>query len=233
MNIDVPTPPATPNGTLDWEGQVYEFSPDLVTLNDARPAEAEAIRTIRTHIVARHLEDGRRGLAMCAARPGVGCTFTAVNLAVSLAQIGIKTVLIDADMRTPSVEHFIRPVTPTAGLKQHIASVDPSAPDLIHYEVIPNLAILYSGGVAENAQELLGADAFKALMERCLRDFEFTIVNTPPASTCADARRISTVVGYNVVVARRDVSYARELATLASQLEDDGAHVIGTVLNEV
>jgi protein-tyrosine kinase len=211
----------------------YEVSSDLVTLTDARPAEAEAIRTMRTHIMARHLEDGRRGLAMCATAKGAGCSFIAANLAVSLAQIGIKTLLIDSDLRDPTIDKLIKPSKPPMGLKQCISSSELYPHDQIHSEVLPNLAILYAGGVADNAQELLGSEAFKVLIERCLRDFEFTIVDTPPTNLCADARRISTVVGYSVVVARRNVSFFGEVASLANQLEEDGAHVVGTVLNEV
>ena len=88
----------------------YELASDLVTMSEGHPTEAEAIRTTRTHIMARHVEDGRRGLAMCGASVGVGCTFMAVNLAVSLAQIGIKTLLIDGDMRAPDVGRMIRPI---------------------------------------------------------------------------------------------------------------------------
>ncbi|MGZ6050059.1 MAG: CpsD/CapB family tyrosine-protein kinase [Phenylobacterium sp.] len=215
------------------EGISYTLSPDLVTLSDARAAEAEAIRTMRTHIMARHLDDGRRGLAMCAATKGAGCTFLAANLAVSLAQIGVKTLLIDGDLRAPSIDQLIRPSQPSNGLKQCIMSPDLHPNDQIHVEVLPNLAVLYAGGVADNAQELLGAEAFKTLMERCLRDFDFTIVDTPPTNLCADARRIRTIIGYSVVVAKRNVSYYGEMASLAAQLEEDGARVVGTVLNEV
>jgi protein-tyrosine kinase len=211
----------------------YTLSPDLVTLSDARPAEAEAIRTMRTHIMARHLDDGRRGLAMCSVTKGAGCTFMAANLAVALAQIGIKTLLIDADLRAPSIESMIRPSAPTNGLKQSILARDVHPHDQIHAEVLPNLAVLYSGGVAASAQELLGSEAFKTLIEGCLRDFEFTVIDTPPTNSCADARRISNVVGYGIVVAKRNVSFFGEVQALASQLEEDGARVIGTVLSEV
>jgi protein-tyrosine kinase len=219
--------------SADDEVISYTLSPDLVTLSDARAAEAEAIRTMRTHIMARHLDDGRRGLAMCAATKGAGCTFMAANLAVSLAQIGVKTLLIDGDLRAPSIDQLIRPSQPSNGLKQCIVSPDLHSNDQIHVEVLPNLAVLYAGGVADNAQELLGAEAFKVLMQRCLRDFDFTIVDTPPTNLCADARRISTIIGYSVVVAKRNVSYYGEMASLAAQLEEDGARVVGTVLNEV
>ena len=210
----------------------YELSPDLVTLTEGRPAEAEAIRTVRTHVVARHLEDGRRGLALCGATKGVGCTFTAVNLAVALSQAGVATLLIDADLRSPEVDKFIRPLTPQPGLKDRLGADPPPLADCIHFDVLPNLSILYSGGVADDAQELLASEGFKALIERCLRDFEFTIIDTSSANQGADARRVSRVVGYALIVARAHVSRVNELSELAGRLQEDGARVIGSVLNE-
>jgi len=188
---------------------------------------------MRTHIMARHVEDGRRGLSMCAPTQGVGCTFMATNLAVSLAQIGVKTLLIDGDLRAPSVQRFIEPTVATEGLIQSLVVTDQHPYDMIHPEVLPNLSVLFSGGVAENAQELLGGERFKDLIDRCLRDFEFTIVDTPPINVCADARRISTVVGYGLIVARRHVTYFTDVGVLAAQLQEDGVKVVGTVLNEV
>lgn len=211
----------------------YELSTDLVTLMDHRPEEAEAIRTIRTHIIARHLKDGRRGLAVCAVNKGAGCTFTATNLAVSLAQAGVATLLVDADLRQPGLESLIKPQSPVEGLRQCLEDRDGDVGSLLHTDVIPNLSLLFAGGVAPHAQEILAGNAFRKLIERSLRDFEITIVDTPPSSLCADARRISSVVGYSLVVARTNVSRVGDLGVLASHLQEDGARVVGTVLNEV
>lgn len=211
----------------------YELSSDLVTLAEGRPSEAEAIRTIRTHMVARHIRDGRRGIAVCGPEPGVGCTFTAANLAVALAQAGISTLLIDADMRSPQVDVFIKPLVGTIGLKQCVEREDVSPPECIHNEVLPNLSIMYSGGKADNAQELLAGEAFRRTIERCLRDYEFTVIDTPPANAWADARRIASLVGYTLIVARSNVTLTSTVAQLADKLREDGARVVGTVLSEV
>lgn len=210
----------------------YELSPDLVTLSDARQSEAEAIRTVRTHVVARHLEDGRRGLAISAATAGVGCSFTAANLAVALSQGGIATLLIDGDLRAPQIEEFIRPSAATAGVRQYLSASDTRIGDYIHHEVLPNLSVMYSGGVASDAQELLAGDSFKRLIERCLRDYEFTIIDTPAAKDVADALRISSIIGYALIVAKAHTSRSNDVAVLARQLQQDGAEVVGTILNE-
>jgi capsular exopolysaccharide synthesis family protein len=229
----VTAPDTAPAGVAEPLSPRYEFSQDLVTLVDHRPREAEAIRTMRTHIIARHLRDGRRGLAVCGASKGVGSSFTAANLAVSLAQAGISTLLVDADLRQPGLEAFVKPQGPTEGLRQCLEAESADLSPFVHPEVIPNLSLLYAGGVAPDAQEMLASNAFRDLIERSLRDFEFTVIDTPPSNHCADARRISTVVGYAVVVARSNVSRVGDLVALAEHLQEDGARVVGTVLNEV
>jgi len=210
----------------------YELSSDLVTLSTARAAEAEAIRTVRTHVVARHLEDGRRGVAVCGPTAGVGCSFTAANLAVSLSQVGVGTLLIDGDLRAPQLDRLIRPDPPAQGLRQYLATEGRPPSDFIHADVLPNLSVMFAGGADPNAQELLGGEGFKRLIESCLRDYEFTIIDTPPANRGADALRISAIIGYALVVARTNVTMISEVASLADSLQEDGARVVGAVLNE-
>ncbi|MBU1378230.1 MAG: CpsD/CapB family tyrosine-protein kinase [Alphaproteobacteria bacterium] len=210
----------------------YEFSRDVVMLNNDRPDFSEAIRAMRTNIVARHLGDGRRGLAITAPDADSMCTFTSVNLAVAMAQIGVSTLLVDGNMRTPGVDSFIRPTSPTLGLAQCLA-MQCSAHEALHANIVPNLSIVYSGGEAPNAHELLGGEQFTKLVQTYLRDFDLTIIDTPPAKAFADARRIAGVVGYATVIARRDISLMSEIVGFAESLLEDGTQIIGTVLCEV
>lgn len=208
------------------------FSPEVVMLSDPKGARAEAIRTLRTHIMAQHVEDGRRGLAICAASADVGATFTAVNLAVSLAQIGVKVLLVDGDLRHADLDRFIRPSSEVLGLRQCLDARDVDISENIQNEVLENLSVMFAGGIAVNAQELLASDRFGDVIERCLRDYDLTIIDTPPANSCADARRISTVAGYSLLVARRHHTFVNDIKALAAQLREDRAQVVGTVLSE-
>lgn len=228
-SVQATRPPPT---DTQAEERSYEISPNLVMLSDQRRLEAEAVRTIRTHIAARHLNDGHRGLALCSATAGSGCTFTAVNLAVALSQTGVSTLLIDADLRSGDVESFIRPIPAATGLKQCLETGgEPHG--YIHPNILPHLSVLFAGGTAENPQELLGSDAFKQLIEGCLRDFDFTIVDCAPAKAYADARRIGSLVGYGIIVARRDVTLISDMTALSAQMREDGVSVVGTVLSEL
>lgn len=210
----------------------FSFAPEVVMLSDPLGARAEAIRTLRTHVMAQHIDDGRRGLAICAASAGVGATFAAVNLAVALAQAGLKVLLVDGDLRHPHVDQLIRPSGEPRGLRECLEASEDDISSYLQADVLGQLSVMFAGGAAPHAQELLAGERFTDIMERCLRDFDLTIIDTPPANRCADARRISTVVGYSLVVAKRHVSFVNDLTTLVSQLREDRAQVVGTVMNE-
>lgn len=210
----------------------FGVAPRVVTLSQPRSAEAEGYRALRTHVMARHVEDGRRALSICAVTPDVGCTAVAANLAVTLAQVGLKTLLIDANMREPGVQELFRPSHPTPGLAECLVADRVHYPDFVHEDVIPNLSLMLAGTPPPNPQELLATDRFEDFMSVCLRDYEMTILDTPPASSCSDVNRISSVVGYSLVVARRDRTLFNDVRTLIEQLEGDRAIVVGSVMTE-
>ena len=203
----------------------------LATLPGKSSRAAEAIRALRTHIMARHVSEGHRALAICAASLGSGCTFVATNLAVALSQIGVNTLLLDADLRSPGVAAAFGYKSSKSDLRSALSSAT-DFNDCIERNIMPNLSILFSSGPAPNAQELLAGARFKSLIDFCLREFDATIVDTPPANRYSDARRVSTVVGYSLIVAQRNKSHISDIKALAEHLKGDHANVIGTVLNE-
>ncbi|MDG5489258.1 CpsD/CapB family tyrosine-protein kinase [Sphingomonas sp. BGYR3] len=213
------------------EPVTYSVSPDVVVLDQQGGAQAESIGSLRTHLIATHIRNGRRALGICSSDGESGSEFVAVNLAVSLAQAGIRTLLIDGNMRTPFVETAIIPSRPVPNLRQLLTDETLSISDTIQADVIPHLSVLYSGGPAADAQELLNGARFKQVIDTCMRDHELTLILTPPTNRCADARRIASVVRYVLIVARRDVSFVDDLSTLVTQLNGDGAMVIGSVMN--
>lgn len=210
----------------------YSFSEALVTLSDPFAQSAEYIRALRTHIMAQHVEAGRRALAICEASPKLGATFVATNLAVSLAQAGVKTLLIDGNLREPMIQHVIRPDRELPGLRECLTVTSASVGDYVQGDILPNMSVLFSGGAAPNAQELLARASFEQVINSCLRDYEMTIIDTPPANSCADGRRIASVAAYSLIVSRRHKGLVADVKTLAGQLRADHSTVIGTVLND-
>lgn len=220
-------PAADVSGPIDR----FAFSTELVALDRSVGFDVEAIRAAGSQLIDQHVAAGRRGLAMCGVSRGVGVTFVAANLALVLAQGGLSTLLIDANLRDPGVDKLITPQTPGAGLQQFLRSASLSRSEVIHAEVLPNLSVMLAGGPALGVSELIGGERMRVLIADCLRDYDLTIIDTPPANRSADARAITAAVGYGLIVARRGLSRVDDVATLARELQEDGAQVIGAVFN--
>jgi protein-tyrosine kinase len=220
-----------PTRTARAEDVGFTLAPSLVALDDEVNARTEAFRGLRTHIMARHVGEGRRSIVVCGPTPAVGCTFVAANLAVALSQIGVNTLLIDANLREPALDKIFRPSAPVTGLQQCLSDDDGFAQH-IQPELLSNLSVMFAGGASANPQELLASERFASLMSFCLREFDMTVVDTPAANSCSDAHRVSTVAGYSLIVARKDKTLVSDIRVLADQLENDFGRVIGTVLTE-
>jgi capsular exopolysaccharide synthesis family protein len=210
----------------------FSFSDELTILSDPFGQSAEYIRALRTQVMAQHLEAGRRALVICEAAPRLGATFVAANLAVSLAQAGVDTLLIDGNLRGPSLQHLIRPNRELPGLRECLASGAGTTGNYVQENVQPNFSVMFAGGAAPNAQELLARSSFEQVINACMRDFTMTIIDTPPANSCADCRRIASVAGYSLIVSRRHKGLVEDVKTLASQLREAHSNVIGTVMND-
>lgn len=202
-----------------------------LVLSDPTGIEAEAIRALRTRIIAQHLREGRRALALCAASEGVGCSFMAVNLATALAQIGIKTALVDANLRDPQVGKAFGIDAAKPGLADYLSSRDVELASIIHPTGQDQLSIVPAGHVEHSPQELLSSEQFRDVVTQLLREFDITIFDTTASNTCADAQRVANVAGYAIIVARKDTSYIRDVNTLTRTLRADRTNVIGCVLN--
>ncbi len=213
-------------------GRASAVARDIVLLSEPLGVRAEAVRALRAHVMAQHVRGRRRALAVCATRANTGCTFVAANLAVGLSQIGLNTLLVDGDLRAPSIQVLLPPPPNVGDLSLCLSSEDVAFGDCIAAEVLPDLSIMYAGVSATPPPELLAGDRFKSLMDFCLREFDVTIVDKPPADRYADGQRIAAVVGYGLIVARRHKTLVKDVKTLAAQLAQHHAHVIGTVLNE-
>lgn len=211
----------------------FRLSRSLSVLSEPGSVQAEEIGALRTHLLANHLRERRRSLLISSASPDVGSTHVTASIGLALAMAGVRTLIIDANMRDPSLESLIRPETPVIGLRQCLEDDVSLLGTAICKDVIPGLSVLYAGGIAASPQELLSGANFKTLVTDCLRDFDLVVVDTPASNRCADAQIIATILRYAMVVARRNVSFLSDIKLLVRQLEGSGATVIGTFLNDV
>jgi capsular exopolysaccharide synthesis family protein len=219
--------------SLALQGDIRrQVSNELVVINEPMSLRAEAIRLLRTQIIAQHVKIGRRGIAVVAPVEGVGCTYIAGNLAASLSQVGVKTLIVDCNMRSPRVDQVFGLDPNSPGLSSFL-SVQVARPErVVHANVLPNLSVITAGPPVMLPQELLSSNRFRDGVNTLLREFDLVLFDTPPANSSADALTVGGVVGYAMMVARRDQSYFRDVTTLVTQLQSTRCTVIGSVLNE-
>jgi capsular exopolysaccharide synthesis family protein len=219
--------------SLALQGDIRrQVSNELVVINEPMSLRAEAIRLLRTQIIAQHVKIGRRGIAVVAPVEGVGCTYIASNLAASLSQVGVKTLIVDCNMRSPRVDQVFGLDPNSPGLSSFL-SVQVARPErVVHANVLPNLSVITAGPPVMLPQELLSSNRFRDGVNTLLREFDLVLFDTPPANSSADALTVGGVIGYAMMVARRDQSYFRDVTTLVTQLQSTRCTVIGSVLNE-
>lgn len=211
--------------------QRFTFNSNMPIVVDSDGVTAEAIRALRSTLLAQHVHKGRRSLAICAPSAGAGCSFLAANLAVSMAQLRIETLLVDANLRDPALDQFITPALAVAGLAECLA--DPALPLAGKIQRVQgSLSVLYAGGVDPGAPDMLASHVFRSFVGTCLRDYELTIFDTPAANHFADVQRIASAARYALVVTCRQRTYLSDVRTLIADLENNGTAVVGTYLND-
>lgn len=207
-------------------------SDELIVLSDPVSAKAESIRLLRTQVIAQHIKPGRRALALVAPVEGVGCSYLAANLAAALSQIGTKTLLVDGNLRSPRIDQIFGLEPNGPGLSSYLTLQVARPERVVHANVLPNLSVIAAGPPVPRPQELLSSTRFRDGMNTLLREYDIALFDTPPASTCADSLTIASVIGYSVIVARRDNTFVADVATLAHQLASARSAVVGSVLSE-
>lgn len=208
------------------------ISEEIVVVSDPAGTRAEALRLLRTQIIAQHIGAGRRAFAVAGAVDGSGATYVAANLAAALSQVGIKTLLVDANLRNPRIDGIFGIDPSGPGLSTYL-SMEANRPERVVYpEVLPNLSVIPSGPPVARPQELLSGVRFRSGVDILLRQFDVAIFDTPATNENADALTVAGLLGYALIVARRDQGYVKDVQVLAQQLEAARASVIGAVLNE-
>jgi len=207
-------------------------SDELVVLSDPVGAKAESIRLLRTQIIAQHIKPGRRAVAFVAPMDAVGCSFLVANVAVALSQIGTKTLLVDANLRSPRTDQIFGLAASGPGLSSYLTLKVARPERVVHANVLPNLSVITAGPPVARPQELLSSTRFRDGMNTLLREYDIALFDTPAANGCADALTVSGVIGYAVIVARRNRTFVADIATLAQQLAAARSAVLGSVLND-
>jgi protein-tyrosine kinase len=211
-------------------GPGHPVSDEVVVAYRPFSAEGERLRSLRSQLQLRWFREGasRVALAIVGTRPGEGRSLLAANLAVTFAQAKERTLLIDGDLRNPRQNHLFR-VENQTGLSNLLTG-------RMHEQVIklvpgiPGLAVLPSGPIPPNPEELLGRASFARILEQSMSAFDVIIIDTPAVTCGADVTLLARFAGAALVVARNNMTRTSELRDLVDHMQDAGVKVVGSVL---
>lgn len=197
-------------------------------VNDASPfAISEAYKAARTNLM--FMGDCNR-IAFTSSLPNEGKTINCINLAITIAQTGNKVLLIDADLRKPSLHRmFYEQVSP--GLSDRLAGL--SGETCIRETNYENLFLITAGRIPPNPAELLGSNKMLELLKEVEKDYDFIFLDTPPINLVTDAVILTKVVQGVVFIVREGVTRMDVLKEAINKLEQVNANVLGFLLNEV
>ena len=208
-------------------------NPELVALNQPFGVQAESFRAIRSQIMMRLFNEGqdRRAIAVVSPDSGDGKTFFCANLAITLAQLGGRTLLVDADMRGPR-QHAVFGIDNHAGLSG-ILSGRAESKVIQQIPGVPSLFVLPVGITPPNPLELVERPAFGLLIRELLSKFDHVVVDTPAAMYGSDSAVIAARCGAALVVARKHKARVVALQDLVANLAESSAALAGVIVNDL
>lgn len=203
----------------------------MIIYNDPKSMVADAIFVVRTSVLLSVPGGPPAAIMVTSPNPLEGKSTTAANLSVSLAMSGRKVVLMDGDLRRPTLhKHFGQISQP--GLSDLLTGTA-TYEEVLRPTEVPNLYLIPAGPIPPNPATLLGSMAFKDVMAMLRDEFQHIIIDTPPTLSMPDSRVLSSMVDTVILVLRHNYT-PRETARLARQaLAQVNAQVIGIVLNQV
>lgn len=206
---------------------------ELIVATRPFSEQAEAFRSIRSHLIMKMYSDEgpRHALAVVSPENGDGKTFFAANLAVAFSQLPGRTLLIDADMRSPRLHELFNMEYRGGGLSAVLSGR--AATNVIQsVRDLNNLFILPVGGTPPNPLELLERPAFELLIRELRTKFDRIIVDTPAASSGADSAVVAAKCGASLLLARRNHSSVDAMQHLLATVSMGSTRIVGTILNE-
>jgi len=202
----------------------------LLSHNDPRSAIAEAYRSTRTALQFSTPSGAPSILLVTSASPGEGKTTSALNIATTFSQMGKTVLLIDTDLRNPSI-HTALGLDNSQGLTNYLAG-DAKPVDISKHTLISRLFAIPSGPLPPNPAELLTSDKMNALLEQAKEKFDCVVLDGPPVMGLADALVLANVSDGTVVVIESGATRHEHLQAALKRLHATKAAIVGGILSK-
>ena len=203
----------------------------LAVLLYPRSTAAEAFRTVRTNIEFASVDEPIRSLVVTSAVAGEGKSVVAANLALVFAQAGRRTLLVDADMRRPTIDRLFQ-LSNAVGLTTLLVS-DTQVADATQATEDENLRVITTGPLPPNPAELLNSHRMEAILARLEEAADIVIFDSPPVAAVTDSAVLSVRADGTILVVRASSTHEPALRRAQGALATVGARMLGVVLNGV
>lgn len=193
-------------------------------------AAAEAYKLLRTNLLFALPDEGHcRVLGVTSALRGEGKSTTTINLAYSLAEAGKRVLLVETDLRLPTVSKRLA-LRVAPGLSNLLAGLAKIKDVIQDSGMQDTLKVIVAGDIPPNPQELIGSERMKQVLEELKQDFDFLLFDLPPVNAVADGLVISRLMQGMLLVVRRDYGDRRAVADAVRQLQYLDAKILGFVM---
>ncbi|MDW4099689.1 tyrosine-protein kinase [Staphylococcus saprophyticus] len=205
--------------------------PPLYVNDKPKSTISEKFRGIRSNIMFSNAKEEISSVLVTSEKPSSGKSTISANIAVTYAQTGYKTLIIDGDMRKPT-QHYIFDLPNNSGLSNLIINKTTYS-DSIKETRVENLAILTAGPTPPNPSELIASEQFNDIYIELLRHYDFIIIDTPPVNTVTDAQVYAQTVGNCILVIDAEKNNKNEVKKAKDLLIKADGKLLGAVLNKM
>lgn len=209
---------------------VSGFSKELIAAYEPFSPQVEALRALRSQLVLRWFNDGNKALAILSPTEHERASNLAANLAIVFSQLGEQTLLVDANLRTPT-QHKLFNLTERKGLSDILVG-RAGIEAITKLDAFVDLSVLGAGTIPPNPQELLSRSAFTDFMNEAINHYDVVIVSTSPANETSDAQAIAGRCGGALLVSRLNETRLDDLKNIRDQLHVTGVQIVGAVIND-
>ena len=202
-----------------------------ISFDSDNSAVAEAFRKLRTNLQFLSVDSPPRVILVTSSVPNEGKSTTSINIALALAEAGHNVLLVDGDMRRPSLHKYLNLVG-AVGLSTALSGMAP-LDDVLQITPFPRLTVLAAGPVPPNPSELVGSSAATKLLVDLRSRFDYIIVDTSPLLAVTDGSILATQADGTLLMVRAQKTKREQVTHATGILKDVGANILGTVLTMV
>ena len=212
-----------------FEDRMNGYKDKVISLIQSKEPVVDAYRQVRTNLQFASVDSSLKRVLITSSIPGEGKTLTAANLAISFAELGKRSLVVDCDMRK-SHQHVLFNVKKSPGLSDYLAR-DMSLEKVIYLTHVPNLYVIPSGTTPPNPAEMLASNKMSDLVKKLEQNFDFVVYDSPPIIAVTDPVLLSKKVGNVVMVIRFGKTSRHLIADSLSRLTNVKSPVLGMVFN--